>query len=247
MKAVRAKLPYEDIVYVGDCQNAPYGDRTEEFITNRVRTISQYFLSRKAKAIVIACNTATATSIDQIRKEIDIPFIGVEPAVKPAIALTKAGTIGVMATTGTVNSQRYKQLVERHNPGSKVNVVSVACSGLMECVERGEWDTPNTNSIIKDFVSPMKAQGADIVVLGCTHYPFLSDVIQKIVGKDILLYDPSPAIAEELKNQLLKRSWETKENTPGTEEFLITGLTDENRRVIELLWGNQVKINSIDL
>ncbi|MCD8340185.1 MAG: glutamate racemase [Burkholderiales bacterium] len=237
LKAVRQKLPLEDIVYVGDCLNAPYGDKSKDFITDRVRKICQFFLDKKAKAVVIACNTATAASIDKMRQEMDIPFIGVEPGIKPAVAMTKTKSIGVMATRSTVGSDRYRKLLEKYNPHGEVVITSSGCSGLMQCVERGEWDSPGTASLIHKYVQPFKEANADIVVLGCTHYPFLKKAIQAEAGRDVILYDPSPAVAEELKRQLAKVNKLKVAGEKGQESFYLSGLNAEKLKTFDLLWN----------
>ncbi len=237
MKAVREKLPDEDILYVGDCRNSPYGDKSTDFIIERVRRISHFFRSHHAKAVVIACNTATAAAIDTMRSEMAIPFIGVEPGIKPAVAMTKAKAIGVLATASTVASRRYHHLLKRFNPQSEVTIVSSACPGLMECVENGEWDSPSTAALIRKHMAAIKEAKADIVVLGCTHYPFLKKAIQAEAGPSVLLYDPSPAVAEELKRQLIRHGELEESLDKGNETFLISGLNAENKKVFDLLWG----------
>ncbi len=247
LKAIHRKLPCENIVYVGDCLHAPYGDRTQEYITDRVRRICRYFLSLNAKAIVIACNTATAAAIDAMRQEISIPIIGVEPALKPAVRMTRTGSIGVMATTGTIKSRRYLNLIRKYNPDGCVNVVSAACPGLMDCVEKGAWETEDTKALIRKFIAPMKDSKADVVVLGCTHYPFLKKAIREELGDSAQLYDPSAPVAEEAKNQLMKRGTLTSRTTEGRIVFRITGLTPGKAEIIDMLWEGKANAEDIDL
>ena len=181
MHAVRDALPGEDIIYYGDCLYAPYGDRNSEYIKERCLAIGRFLISKGAKAIVVSCNTATAEGVNTMRDTFDIPIIGIEPAIKPAAAATKTGVVGVIATTRTITSERYLRLV-REFAGTKVKVVSVPCPGLMDCVESGDWDSFKTQKLIEKYLHPIKRAGADKLVLGCTHYPFLSNVLKRELG-----------------------------------------------------------------
>ncbi len=202
MHAVRDALPGEDILYYGDCLYAPYGDQETPNTRNGVLRSGAFLISKGAKAIVVSCNTATAAEgVNTMRETLDIPIIGIEPAIKPAAAATQTGVVGVIATTRTITSERYLRLV-REFAGTKVKVVSVPCPGLMECVESGEWDSFRTQKLIEKYLHPIKRAGADKLVLGCTHYPFLSSALKRELGSGTELIDPSAAVARELKHQL---------------------------------------------
>lgn len=245
-REVQKILPGEDILYVGDCQNAPYGDQTEAFVIDRVLKIADFFVKHNAKAIVIACNTATAAAIDLLRTKVSIPVIGVEPAIKPAILHTKTGSVGVMATTRTISSARYQKLLTTYNPDNKINVVSMKCSGLMNCVENGAWNSPETLALIDKYTRPIKEANADFVVLGCTHYPFLKTQISQALGNKVTVYDPSPAVAKQVFSQLEKRG-SLALSHQGTVRFLITGLTSKTSQIINLLWGKPVEAKDLEI
>lgn len=234
LQGIREELPQEDILYYGDCLNAPYGDRSPEFIIERSIAITQFLLNKGAKAIVVACNTATAEAVNTLREKFVIPIIGVEPAVKPAAAATKTKTVGVIATTRTLTSQRYLKLV-RDYAGENVKVVSVPCPGLMECVERGDWNSFATQSLIEKYLQPIRRAGADQLVLGCTHYPFLMKALRQELGKDFSIIDPSPAVARELHHRLREKAL-LAEKSSGTETFFISGNIEGPKTVISRLW-----------
>lgn len=246
MKAIRKVLPQENLVYIGDCRHAPYGEQTPEFITDRVLKISDFLISQKAKAIVIACNTATAAAIDTLRSRISLPVIGVEPALKPAIKETASDTVGVMATSRTIESARYAKLIRTFNPDNKIKVISVKCIGLMECVEKGDWDSETTRSLVEKYTLPFKEAGADFVVLGCTHYPFLKKQIGQQLGPHVRLYDPSPAVAREVRNRLTKNN-ALRSSGEGKESFFISGLTENNKAVLNLLWGEACQVTDLNI
>lgn len=240
MKAIRKLLPAEDLLYFGDCHFAPYGDRTEDYIVERAFSICDYFIERDVKAIVIACNTATAAAANKVRLHYDLPIIGVEPAIKPAVAASYTQKIGVLATTRTIKSTRYKNLIDRFAKG--VEVISVACPGLMEIVEKGLWNEGSTYRLIDQYVAPFLLAGADQVVLGCTHYPFLSRQIASRLPPGTTLVDPSIPVARELTHRLSLINKLTKENKIGREEFIVTGDIGEPSTVISRLWNKDAVI-----
>ena len=200
LREIRKALPLEDLLFACDCGKAPWGDRPGSWIEDRVMKIAGFLTAHRVKAIVVACNTATSAAIDRLRSEFPFPVIGIEPAVKPAVRMTKDGVVGVLATTRTITSNRLESLIERFAGNDRV--IPVACPGLMEQVEAGEFHTTKTRRIIEKYVGPLIDQGADTLVLGCTHYPFLADEIQAVAGKDVVIIDPSPAVARFLVQRL---------------------------------------------
>lgn len=193
LKALTRALPQTPFIYCADSGNAPWGDKSEAFIVERCRAICGFLIERGARAIVLACNTATAAAADQLRKELTLPVIGIEPAVKPAAAQSRRHVIGVLATTRTIESARYKRLVARFAPHTKV--VSVAAPGLMECVEAAAFESPETEVLVRHYLAPMQEAGIDKLVLGCTHYPFLMPLFARILGPEVELIEPGPAVA----------------------------------------------------
>ncbi len=194
LAAMRQALPAERFLYVADQANAPYGDRSPEEIRTRAEKITAWLLERGAKMVVIACNTASASALDLLRgRHPEIPFVGMEPAVKPAAAQSRSKVIGVLATSGTLNAHRFASLVVRHASG--VKVVERACPGLADMVERGEYDSPEAERLVRRFVEPVLAAGADTLVLGCTHYTFLAPLVAQVAGPDVEVIDPCGAVA----------------------------------------------------
>jgi glutamate racemase len=240
LKHIHALLPHEHLIYVADSKYAPYGNKTPAEITARCVEIANFLMSQNVKAIVVACNTATAAAIDSLREQYALPIIGMEPAVKPAATARKNGIIGVLATTGTLKSAQFAGLLESY--GRNVKVVTQACVGLVECIERGELNTENTKALIRQYTAPLLAEGADTIVLGCTHYPFVKHVIQEIVGDQITLIDTGAAVAKQLKHQLQESGLLNHLNHQGEVQFFSNSQAKNADKVIEMLWGEGVKV-----
>ena len=238
LKHIHALLPHEDLMYVADSKYAPYGNKTAEEITARCFELADYLIAKNVKALVVACNTATAAAIDELRETFDIPIIGMEPAVKPAAEASKNGVIGVLATVGTLKSAQFAALLESY--GRNVKVVTQACVGLVECIERGELDTPETKALIRLYATPLLAEGADTIVLGCTHYPFVKHVIQEIVGDKITLIDTGAAVAKQLKRQLEEKGLLSTSQEKAEVNFWTNSEAENAHKVTEKLWGNHV-------
>lgn len=195
-REIRKSLPGAKYVYYADNANCPYGEKTPEFITDRCRRITGFFISKGVDIIVIACNTATAAAIATLRAEYPLPFIGMEPAVKPAALGTGSGTIGVLATAGTLRASKY--LNTRGRFEEDVHIVEHVGKGFVELVESGCLDGPEVENVVKESLLPLLDAGADTIVLGCTHYPFLLPVMQRIAGPEVRFIDPAPAVARQL-------------------------------------------------
>ena len=200
-REIRKILPRERYIYYSDNAHCPYGEKSKEYIIDRARKISDLMISKGADIIVIACNTATAAAIKTLREEYSIPFVGMEPAIKPAAAITKTGVVGVLATAGTLKADKYKDTRGRY--ADDIKVVEHIGQGFVELVESGITAGPAAEDIITESLEPMLDEGADTIVLGCTHYPFLSETISKVAerlspGRNIRLIDPAPAVAKHL-------------------------------------------------
>ncbi len=196
LREILRVLPGERFVYYADNANCPYGGKTPDFIQNRCRTITEYLLSRGVRIIVVACNTATAAAISTLRNEYPVRFIGMEPAVKPAALSSKTGVIGVLATAGTLKGSKY--LTTKGIYEDDVKIVEHVGQGFVELVEKGILDGPQAEETVRESLRPLLDAGADRIVLGCTHYPFLRDVIQRLAGPDVQVIDPAPAVARHL-------------------------------------------------
>lgn len=233
MKALRARLPHEDFLYCADCGNAPWGDRSPQWVMKRCDAIADFLSAvHGVKALVLACNTATAAAADHLRGWLSIPVIGIEPAVKPAAQLSRARRIGVLATAGTIASPRYRRLVENFAQG--VEVVSVGAPGLMECVERGEFDAPATRELAARFVRPMIEKGVDTLVLGCTHYPFLAPLLSNLMGAHVTIIEPGAAVAAVVQTRL-RTANTLKAAGRGRELFYVRG-SAQHAEVLTRLW-----------
>ncbi len=189
-------MPGQKFLYFADSAHCPYGPKSVDFVIERARVITEKLLSLGSSIIVIACNTATSAAIEVLRKEYSIPFIGMEPAVKPAALLTKTGVIGVLATKGTLSGERYHTSVCKY--ASNIQVIERVGAGLVNLVENGVIYGNEPYDLLFKYLQPMLDRGADQIVLGCTHYPFLKDIIIEIVGSSASIVDPAPAVARQI-------------------------------------------------
>lgn len=189
-------LPEEKYIYWSDNAHCPYGEKSRDYIIDRARAVTSFLMEQGADIIVVACNTATAAAISTLREEFPIPFIGMEPAVKPAAQATRSGVVGVLATAGTLKATKY--IDTRAKWARDVKIVEHIGQGFVELVEKGNVSGPEAESIVEKSVRPLVEAGADTIVLGCTHYPFLADTIRKVAGTPVTLVDPAPAVAKHL-------------------------------------------------
>ena len=230
-------LPEERFIYYADNAHCPYGDKSPEFIIGRCRQITEMFLSKGADIVVLACNTATAAAIATLRAEYDIPFIGMEPAVKPAALGTKSGTIGVLATAGTLKASKY--LNTRGHYESDVHIVEHVGEGFVELVESGDLEGEHAEEVVRTSLMPLLEAGADIIVLGCTHYPFLMPLMQKIAGEGTRFIDPAPAVTRQLMKVMEERRIPARNPDSGI-ELLSSGPSDSLCRIASAAFGRPV-------
>ena len=237
---IRSALPGEDLLYVADSAHAPYGDKSQQFIEDRSIAISEFLVSQNAKAIVVACNTATGAAIATLRSRFLVPIIAMEPAVKPAAANTKSGIIGVLATSRTLVSDNFVQLFARY--GVDVEILGQACPGLVEQVEAGDLFGNKTRLLLEQYVLPLLARDADTIVLGCTHYPFLAPLIQEIAGSGVAVIDSAAAVARQLRRRLEVNNLLADTAKAGTECFWTSGELDKAKPLVSQLWKMDVKV-----
>lgn len=241
LQHIHALLPNEQLLYVADSKYAPYGNKSPAEIQARCTEITDFLIANHAKAIVVACNTATAAAIDMMREQYTLPIIGMEPAVKPAAAASRNGIIGVLATTGTLKSAQFAGLLESY--GRNVKVVTQACVGLVECVERGELQADTTLQLVKNYCQPLLDEGADTIVLGCTHYPFVRPLIEQVVGEQVSLIDTGAAVARQLQKRLAALDLLSHDAQVGHVRFWTNSAAENAAQVIEGLWQRPAQVD----
>jgi len=196
LRAIRAQMPAANVSYVADTAHIPYGPRPTSEIRDFSQAITQFLMEQGARVIVIACNTASAAALQYLRATFPaMPFVGMEPAVKPAAEQTQTRVVGVLATPATLQGELFASVVERF--AQNVTVLSQVCPGLVERIEAGQTNTPETEAALRGWVEPLLAQHIDTLVLGCTHYPFVRPLLEKICGPQVRIIDPAPAIARQ--------------------------------------------------
>jgi len=204
LRAIRDALPQESLLYVADSAHVPYGEKTPQFVAQRAATLADYFVSCGAKAMVVACNTATAAAIAQLRqRHPGLIIIGVEPAIKPAAHLTQSGVVGVFATTGTLASAKFAALVRREAP--EVRILLQPCPEWVRLVEQGVLHGPQAEAAVRGPVAQLREAGADVLVLGCTHFPFPREAIEAAAGPGVPLLETGAPVARRLRHQLQER------------------------------------------
>ena len=203
LKEIRKVLPSARYIYYSDNAHCPYGEKSEAYIRDRARVITRLLLEKGAEVIVVACNTATGAAIATLREEFSVPFVGMEPAVKPAALGTRSGVIGVLATAGTLKASKYLKTKGIYQ--GDVRIEEHVGEGFVQLVERLELDGPEVERIVRASLQPLLDAGADTIVLGCTHYPFLRPVIERIAGPDVQVIDPAPAVARQVLKVLSER------------------------------------------
>jgi glutamate racemase len=255
LRTVRRELPHESVIYIADQGHAPYGSRPKAQIRDFTFGITRFLLAHGAKLIVVACNTASAAALHDLRLGFpDVEFVGMEPAVKPAAETTHTGKVGVLATPTTFAGELYASVVERFANG--VQIFQSTCPGLVEQVEAGDLDGPKTRAILEDALDPMLEEGIDTVVMGCTHYPFVIPLIEKITGPGVRTIDPAPAIARQIRRVLTERNLLHPGETPGSLRFYTSGdpaamqallpkLLGESGSVDGLIWENDTTVSAL--
>jgi len=240
LREIRRELPAEDLIYVADSGYAPYGDRPEDYVRGRALAIMEFLRAQDVKAVVVACNTATGIAVDALRARYTQPIIAIEPAVKPAVAQTRSRVVGVLATTQTLAGQKFAKLVSTH--AGDVEVLTQPCPGLVEQVERGALTSASTRSLVEQYLRPLLDKGADAIVLGCTHYPFVSDLIREVAGPSVSIIDSAGPVAREVRRRLQVNGLLAPESHIGTETFWTTGSPEQVAAVIEQLWSSKVDV-----
>ncbi|MCG1035881.1 glutamate racemase [Polaribacter sargassicola] len=240
-KEINTLLPSENTIYLADSKNAPYGDKSKEDIINLSIKNTEILLKKNCKLIVVACNTATTNAIKVLRNKYDVPFIGIEPAIKIAALNTKTNTIGILATKGTLNSELFEKTSNTLN--KEIKIIEIIGKGLVELIESEKIESEAMKKLLSSYVSPLIKKNADCLVLGCTHYPYLIPQIKEIVGNHIQIIDSGEAVARQTKAILNKNSLlNTSNNQNSLHHFFI----NKDKKVMEM-FVDQKKTKNITI
>lgn len=245
LQAISTELPSEQLIYFADTAYAPYGDRSDAEIIDRSCRITAWLVEQGCKAVVVACNTATAAAIKTLRERFDIAIIGIEPGLKPAVQRSKSGRVGVLATSYTVQSDKFNRLVETF--AADVQLFIQACPGLVEILEQPGEHAERLHGLLTRYLKPMQEQRIDTLVLGCTHYSFLRQAIQHYLGESVEILDTPKAVALEVRRQLELRTLLTAQGeTSPPHRYLTTGSDmPAIRAVMQSLIGETIQIEQI--
>lgn len=239
-KELRKTLPDEDFCYVSDGANCPYGPKPAAFVVDRATAVSRFLIDRGAEIIVVACNTATAAAISTLRASFETPFVGMEPALKPAALHSKSGVVGVLATAGTFKGRLYLNTLARFS--GRVKVIEQVGTGLVELVEQGKLKGREAKTLVGRYVRPMLEAGADHIVLGCTHYPFLTETIEQLVDGRAVIVNPAPAVARQAQRVLTELRARTGKKEPvggsGVSTFFSTGSDETLQKLVRQIAGD---------
>lgn len=239
VKRLFSTLPKENIVYFGDTARVPYGSKSNSTVIDYSIQNTNFLLSKNVKAVVVACNTASSVAIDELRKRFDIPVIGmIEPGASMAINETKKGKIGVIGTRATISNKAYSATIKKLNPA--IEVFEKACPLFVPLAEEGWTNHKATVEIAEEYLKELREKDIDTLVLGCTHYPILSDVIQKVIGSNVKLIDSGIASSEIVRDELIRIGLETNSAVPGQASFYVSDIPTTFKQVAELFLGQPV-------
>jgi glutamate racemase len=244
-REIRRLLPVEDLLYLADTAYCPYGGRPLPEIRARSLAIGRALVDRGAKVIVVACNSASGAALEALRAELSIPIVGLEPAVKPGVAATRSGRVGVLATEATLQAERFDRLATTFAAG--VELYPQACPGFVELVEAGEVRGEKVRTVLEPFLAPLREAGVDTIVLGCTHYPFLADAVRDVMGADVTILDSGGAVARQVERVLAEAGSLRHGSREGGLLLLTTGDAEAVGPVAERLWGRPVETRSVTI
>ncbi len=232
-KEVHQLLPFEHTIYLADSKNAPYGEKSKETILSYSIKNTEFLINKGCKLIIVACNTATTNAIKELRSMFDVPFIGIEPAIKPAALNSKTNAIGILATKGTLSSELFARTSEKF--ASHITVVEQVGEGLVELIESGKLNSIETKKLLQKYIGTMLALKTDYIVLGCTHYPYLIPQIKEIAGPEVTIIDSGNAVALQTKNILSQYSLLNSDKTKSRHHFFTNGTIDVLSTILEPL------------
>lgn len=244
LRAVRAELPQARLLYVADAAHVPYGPRPLAEVRGFAEGIAAFLLQQGSQVIVVACNTASAAALRTLRTlHPAVPFVGMEPAVKPAAEQSRTGVVAVLATQATFQGELFASVVERF--AHDVRVIPQVCAGLVEQIEAGELDTPRTEAMLRGWVEPLLAQNIDALVLGCTHYPFVRPLLERICGPGVRIIDPSQAVARQTARLAAALAAPDAANQPGITEYFTSGSPEALRCSLHQLLGLDAEVRRV--
>ncbi|RLC75012.1 MAG: glutamate racemase [Chloroflexi bacterium] len=233
-REIARQLPRENIICLADQAHVPYGSRRLAEVRALSESITRFLLAQEAKIIVVACNTASAAALHHLRRTFpSVLFVGMEPAIKPAVERTDNGVVGVIATQATFQGKLFASLVERY--AGNVRVLTQTCPGLVEAVEAGALNTPETKSLLQKYLTPLVEAGVDQLVLGCTHYPFLRPSIEQVIGASVAVIDPASAVARQTARVLTQRGIKANQGQKACRVFYTSGDAANFAAMIERL------------
>lgn len=233
-------LPNEDTIYLSDSKNAPYGNKSKNEIIQLSIKNTEFLLQQNCKIIVVACNTATTNAITHLRNKYNVPFIGIEPAIKPASLQTKTNKIGILATKGTLHSELFEKTSKKLN--SQIEIIDTIGTGLVELIEDGKIDTDEMRALLNKYLTPMVQANIDHLVLGCSHYPYLIHQIKNIIGDGVTVIDSGFAVAKQTKNVLSKQELLAKENRDAKHLFYTNGKQQVLTNILSKSQGKTIKV-----
>lgn len=249
LRHIHAQLPHEHLLYFADAAFSPYGEKTDQWLVQRSVEIAGYLVAQGVKALVVACNTATGAAIKELRRHYpELPIVGVEPGLKPGGAASRSGKVGVMATEAALTSEKFLLLRDQLTQANGTQFLLQGCPGLADAVNRGELSTPETLALLRGFIEPVLAQGADTLVLGCTHYPFVRPAIESIVGdRDVKLIDTGDAVARQLARLLEGAGLLRPGGTPAHLRGYTSGSAAELQQQFASLLGLHPQVESVQV
>lgn len=243
LREVHAALPAESVYYIADSGNAPWGDKSADFVRERGLKLGGFLAQHGAKAIVIGSNTGTAGSAEALRSTLAIPVVGIEPGIKPAVAATKTGVVGAIVPKLVGGSDRLASLLGRY--GGDVKVLTQPVPGLVEFIEAADLDSAELRRMVEGYVTPLVEQGADTLVLGSTHYVFLKPVLSELFGSRLTLIETGAAVARQLGRVLGERGLSAPDGATAEEKFWTSGDPERSQRVISKLLGRDVQVKAL--
>jgi glutamate racemase len=256
LRELRRQLPHEHFLYVADLAWSPYGNKSVALLQERAAHLCDFLVQRESKAIVVACNTATAAAVHSLRERYTLPIIGVEPGIKPAITRTLSGVVGILATQRTIDSEKFQALISQFS--QETEIILQPCPGLAEAIDEGQHQSALRAQLLRHFTAPLLARGADTLVLGCTHYPLIKAEIRESLAAqghaNVQLIDTSEAIARQVVRELERNHSLNQENTRGTVQFFSTDIaTAENpeqrakvlSEVFSYYWGETISVAAL--